>query len=325
MRLPLYIIPGLLILLILSTLGFGQTKETVVKATEGYLQGADRDSIYYRVIGNGPDSVVVVHGGPGAGMYSILPDIKPLAEHVTLIFYDQRGGGRSVLPKDRSKLRPKYFVEDLEAVRRYFKLDKMNIFTHSFGAILAAEYSQQHPKKLKRIVFHSATGATRSAAANYYKDRARQDTSSIDTTLTNKASHLLQLLLQGTAKNPRKICRKYEAVTRKIARLRGTSIHYQGTTCQAPSEAVKYYYQITAQLVPRYFGDWNYISTVDHISAPVLIIHGKNDPAGVAMQNSWIRTYPNSQLLKVPNAGKSAISDNPDFVIEALVEFYKGE
>ena len=56
--------------------------------------------LHYRILGSAPDTVVAVHGGPGAGMQAILPELEPLAENHTLIFYDQRGGGLSELPAD---------------------------------------------------------------------------------------------------------------------------------------------------------------------------------------------------------------------------------
>lgn len=62
---------------------------------EVYLAGAEGAEIHYRVLGTGTDTVVIVHGGPGAGMETELPDWRPLAEHFALVFYDQRGGGRS--------------------------------------------------------------------------------------------------------------------------------------------------------------------------------------------------------------------------------------
>ena len=43
-----------------------------LKVREGYLQGADNVRLYYRVVGSAPDTIVAVHGGPGAGMNAFL-------------------------------------------------------------------------------------------------------------------------------------------------------------------------------------------------------------------------------------------------------------
>src|SRR5256885_10627108 len=50
--------------------------------------------IFERRIGGGPP-VVVLHGGPGAHHDYLLPGFDALSDGRELIYYDQRGGGRS--------------------------------------------------------------------------------------------------------------------------------------------------------------------------------------------------------------------------------------
>src|SRR5919106_2293557 len=76
---------------------------------QGYLTGAGGAQIFYQVAGSGDDTVVVVHGGPGAGINDTRPDLEPLAQDRVVIFYDQRGGGRSELP-DTMLLGPAQYV-----------------------------------------------------------------------------------------------------------------------------------------------------------------------------------------------------------------------
>ena len=54
-------------------------------------------SIFVRRIGSGPPTVVL-HGGPGAHHDYLLPGFDALAVGRELIYYDQRGGGRSSVP-----------------------------------------------------------------------------------------------------------------------------------------------------------------------------------------------------------------------------------
>lgn len=55
---------------------------------EGYVESADGVRLYYRTIGAGGDTIVVVHGGPGldsgygAGHY---PHVEPPAEFFRLL------------------------------------------------------------------------------------------------------------------------------------------------------------------------------------------------------------------------------------------------
>jgi pimeloyl-ACP methyl ester carboxylesterase len=70
---------------------------------EGHVTGADGVRLFYRKLGNGKDVVVMLHGGPGGTMRNG-EEMAPLAKGRTLIFYDQRGGGRSELLSDAKLL-----------------------------------------------------------------------------------------------------------------------------------------------------------------------------------------------------------------------------
>ena len=54
-------------------------------------------SLFERRVGAGP-LVVVLHGGPGAHHDYLLPQYDRLAAGREVLYYDQRGGGRSPVP-----------------------------------------------------------------------------------------------------------------------------------------------------------------------------------------------------------------------------------
>lgn len=298
--------------------------QSEVEVTHGHLTGSEGAGIYYEIMGSGQDSIVVIHGGPGAGIDSFLPSVKPLAQNFVLILYDQRGGGRSELPADTTKLQPQYYVEDLEAVRRHFGLEQMNIIAHSFGPVLVAQYALKYPNRLKRVVFNGATGPDLHQELQLRKVKAEQAPPSPDTALSNHASKLLQKLLSGTASDPVETCREYEEINKKLAMAQGDTVTYKGTTCNAPPEAVHYYYRYTAQLAPRYYEGWDFTTGLKQLTAPLLVVYGKEDSLMIPAQRSWASAVPNGRLLLVPDAGKGAFSDNPNFVFPALKTFFSG-
>lgn len=300
-------------------------RESRPQPKEGFLTGADGAKIFYKVTGTGSDTVVVLHGGPGAGMHSVLPSVSPLARNHVLIFYDQRGGGKSELPADTSKLKPRYFVEDLEAVRSHFGIEKMNIIAHSFGPVVTAQYAKKYPGNLKRLVFHGATGPDLQQELRLRKLKAAQAPAPADTALANRAATLLEELLQGTASDPVKTCLDYEAINRKLAIARGDTLTYEGTTCKASPEAVRYYYRYTARLAPRYYRGWDFTKGLEQVKAPLLVIYGKKDSLMIPAQQAWADAVPNGRLLLVPGAGKAAFSGNPEFVFPAIDTFLNGE
>src|SRR5688572_16872346 len=99
-----------------------------------------------------PDSVpgerlLVLHGGPGAHHDYLLPQFLRLAERHRLVFYDQRGGGRSreTGPNDVSW---QHHVRDLSHVVRELQVAPLTIVGYSWGALLALLYSvesHRHP------------------------------------------------------------------------------------------------------------------------------------------------------------------------------------
>src|SRR5262245_8774243 len=65
----------------------------VLSASESRVP-AGATSLYARAIGQGPP-VIVLHGGPDFDHGYLLPDLDRLADTFRLIYYDQRGRGRS--------------------------------------------------------------------------------------------------------------------------------------------------------------------------------------------------------------------------------------
>ncbi len=120
---------------------------------DGWVTTSDSTRLYYRVIGQGPDTLIAIHGGPGVDLESIAADFVPLAAHHVVIFYDQRGTGRSTLPADTTRLGAEQQIADLDAIRQHFGLARVTLIAHSYGPLLAATYALAHPSAVRRMVF----------------------------------------------------------------------------------------------------------------------------------------------------------------------------
>jgi len=119
---------------------------------DGFLPGTGGVQLYYRVYGGGPDTVVVVNGGPGLALGYLDQDLAPLANGRTVIYFDARGAGRSTLLYDPALLGMSQQVEDLEALRQFFGIGRMTIVGHSWGAMVAPFYAAQYPQNVDRLV-----------------------------------------------------------------------------------------------------------------------------------------------------------------------------
>src|SRR5712691_4090886 len=87
----------------------------------------------------GAPKLLVLHGGPGADTRYLLPQMLHLGEKHDLLFYDQRGGGRSRADA-RIPITWETHVEDLGAVVEEFGLDLLSIVGYSWGAMLGLLY-----------------------------------------------------------------------------------------------------------------------------------------------------------------------------------------
>ena len=122
----------------------------------GYVVSSEAVRLYYEIRGTGPDTVVVLHGGPGLSSAYLAPDLDLLASDYTLIHYDQRGSGRSSVFTDTTRLRLADHLTDLEALRQHFGLERLVLLGHSWGAGLAALYTQRHPDRVAKLILVDA-------------------------------------------------------------------------------------------------------------------------------------------------------------------------
>lgn len=133
----------------------GNTTEenTTISEVEQSEETIDINGVnhFIRKIGSG-EPIVVLHGGPGIFHDHLVPHFKQLAQDYQVIFYDQRGCGRTAFPSDTSSINLETYVEDLEAIRNHLGIEKMNLLGHSWGAILALKYGVKYSDKLSKLI-----------------------------------------------------------------------------------------------------------------------------------------------------------------------------
>lgn len=117
---------------------------------EGYVDIKHGD-MYYKVLGKG-EPILFIHGGPGLVHNYFLPYFLELVNKgYQLIFYDQRGNGKSYRAFDESNINLNEFTLDIERLRKHLKIDKLNIVGHSMGGFFALNYAKKFNKRVKKI------------------------------------------------------------------------------------------------------------------------------------------------------------------------------
>jgi proline iminopeptidase len=122
-------------------------------------------ALFERRIGGGPP-VVVLHGGPGAHHDYLLPSFDALARGRELIYYDQRGGGRSAVSRE-TPVGWKEQVADLEELRRVWGLEQLTLAGYSWGGLLALLYAVEFPDRVAKLALVSPAPAWREARLEF--------------------------------------------------------------------------------------------------------------------------------------------------------------
>lgn len=101
--------------------------------------------------------LVMLHGGPGASHDYLRPQLDRLtAAGRRLVYYDQRGSGRSALLPDGVWAGIGEHVEDLARVHEATGARTIDLCGYSFGAVLALHYAIRFPTRVGKLLLLSS-------------------------------------------------------------------------------------------------------------------------------------------------------------------------
>ena len=118
----------------------------------GMLKVSDIHEIYWERVGN-PEGIPVVflHGGPGGGLIPMYRQFfDPAAYHV--ILFDQRGSGKSTPHAELDQNTTWDLINDIEALREKFGVEKWHVFGGSWGSTLSLAYGVNHPDRCLGLI-----------------------------------------------------------------------------------------------------------------------------------------------------------------------------
>lgn len=141
-----------------------------IEIEEGYknVNGVDH---FYKIAGKG-EPFIMLHGGPGMYHDELFPFFLDFAKSNKVIFYDQRGNGKSTLKKiDSTTFTVELMVEDLEGLRKEFGIDKLNIIGHSWGGLLGMYYASKYPDNVNRLILVDAAPVNTDLLIKCYKNQ----------------------------------------------------------------------------------------------------------------------------------------------------------
>lgn len=269
-----------------------------------------RARLYYRLVGAGYP-IMVLHGGPDLDHTYLLPELDRLADSFRLIYYDQRGRGRSTEGVDPEEVDIQSEMEDLDSLRRHLGLDSFALLGHSWGALLALEYAIRHPAQVSHLILMNSAPVSHEGRLLLSRYFAEIRPTAVTEAMTHLAStdryrsgnldadaEYNRLHFQAAVPRP-------EHLEMIISRLRANFTENGVRKARAIEERL--YEQTWSS------DEYDLLPAVAELEIPTLVLHGDRDfiPIEVAAQ---IAEAIGGLLEVLPGCGHFAFLELPDQV-----------
>jgi proline iminopeptidase len=252
-------------------------------------------------------------------MAYLRPDLARLATDWNVIYFDQRGAGRSTVTRKASSLTVSKHVDDLDTVRRFLDLDRVVLLGHSWGAGLALQYAVRFPDRVSALLLANPIPPRQTPYMEQFslnltawmeeptrKELARLEAARIDANDPVAACRdFWSLFIRG-----------YFADPSRVSSIRGD-------VCDDPAEAVRNHSRV-ASLTVDSLGDWDWQESLATVHARTLVIHGDADPIPLESAREWAAAMPNARLFVIEDSGHFPFVEQPQIFFAAADEFLRG-
>jgi pimeloyl-ACP methyl ester carboxylesterase len=250
-------------------------------------------------------TVIMVHGGPGGDHSVSKPYFSQLTDIAQVIYYDQRGNGRSTLC-DQTTWNLAQWGDDLKGLCDALGIEKPIIVGTSFGGFVTLAYTTRH-------IGHAAGLVLISTAA-------KMDFKAVYRAFERLGGRELRDIAQAYWENP-------TAEGRALYRERCVPLYNADRTASADWLSRVVWRNETALWFngPRNeHGRFDFRDDLPKITCPVLLMVGEDDPITPPEFSDAIAAgLPADQLtyLKFPACGHGVIADKPTEALAALRRF----
>ncbi len=261
-------------------------------------------TLFERRIGAGPE-VIVLHGGPGADHAYLLPGFDALATGRTLIYYDQRGGGRSPVGRD-VPVGWREHVADLEALRIQWGLERLTLAGYSWGGMLAMLYAIAHPGRVERLALVSPAPVWREARDEFERRFEAR-------TLTPALVAARQALRESGLRE-----RDPAAHARQLFELAVAGYFHDPAMAHALTP-----FRITERTraeVWTSLGDFDLRAALRELHLPALVLHGDDDPIPVESARATAECLA-AKFVLLPECGHVPYVEAFEGFVAALEDF----
>ena len=283
--------------------------------SSGYITTEDGSRLFFEKAGDSPQTVIILNG------FCLLEDFKYLAAGRTLIALDLRNRGRSDFITDSSKLQRGIHqdVDDIEAVRQYFGIDRIGLIGHSYTGLIVVLYAMKYASHADRVV---QIGAVQPNSATKYPPHLMN----ADDTLLTFFSRVQELEKHRSSTDPTEFCKQFWSLLRPLYVANSDDadkIHWD--RCDLPTELNLMKYWIET-IQPSIQSVRLTAEDLAGVKSPVLTVHGTKDrSASYGGGRDWASMLPNARLLTVEDAAHAPWIEAPEQVLGPIQTFLDGE
>ncbi|HEY6089791.1 MAG TPA: alpha/beta hydrolase [Gemmatimonadaceae bacterium] len=277
---------------------------------EGFTTTTDAPLYWAKYGREKAPKLVVLHGGPGADHCYLLPQMLNLGERYDLLFFDQRGGGRSKT-NAQTRITWRTHVEDLGAVVTEFGLEPLSIVGYSWGAMLALLYTIEqrrnpHLVAPARLALMNPAPLTREYRQQFEAEFARR-----------QQSPEIRKLREELAASGLK--EKDPAAYRQRMFELGVAGYFSDPSKARDLTPFRVVARVQ-QSVWESLGDFDLISNLKGVKIPSLVIHGRDDPIPLASSVEAARAL-GTNLVVLDECGHVPYVEQPQKLFAALDPF----
>ncbi|MDQ3277041.1 MAG: alpha/beta hydrolase [Bacteroidota bacterium] len=275
-----------------------------------YFTTSDGVKLYVRTAGTGKPCLFV-HGGPGSTSlyYEAMTGAPVIENKLQMIYYDQRGAGRSDSAANRDYSLPR-MLQDMDELRQHLRIQQWAVMGHSFAGILITNYALRYAKHVSALLYINAT-VNMQASMQSHVDFGKQELGLVNNKeLNDESKPLIQRV--GIVHN---LLSEKEIWYKLMYRNAWEKKYNDSVTLSAG----RFNRDFATQCwnVPEYWT--NYAPQTANIKCPVLVITGDKDYA-IGVNHYQNFRFPNQKVVHYIG-GHAPFQEEPQWYAEKILAF----
>ena len=275
----------------------------------------EQAELFCREVGQG-QPLLILHGGLSLDHTYLLPDMDRLSDAYRLIYYDQRGRGKSIGAVADISLQSE--LEDLDGLRQQLGLDSVAVLGHSWGGVLAMEYALRYPQRVSHLILLHTAPASQADYQLYAQEWAKRRIPH-----ESKLAALQARYKEGELGAVAEFCRIYFGTAiKQPEHLERMNLSLSSFTKDSMRQAQAIQERLLNETWRR--DDFDIVPRLPSLRSPTLVVHGDYDFVPVDVSARIARAIPGARFVLFEDCGHFSYLEAPEQFHSAIDAFFAG-